>query len=107
MIGFYDFDPDANGSIAGAVRQVSAWVDQHSVNVVNIETIVLPQSVRTTPAASIMPAQVGAIASRQVVRVWYQADKTIPAPAMPFDTYATPNTRSFFDEKPPIKMGEV
>jgi hypothetical protein len=105
MIGFYDFDTDVDG-ITTAVRKASAWVDEHSVDVVNIETVVVADAIKPTPMASLMPGA-GAIVSRWFVRVWYRSHKTLPIPGSVGSTSVKSDMRWQGGDEKPFKMSDV
>ena len=91
MIGFYDFDVDSDDSLTKAVRTANALIDEHGVDVVNIETVIVSESIKPTPMASLVSGA-GAIASSQCISVWYRAEKSLPPPS----TIGAPGTKSAF-----------
>lgn len=88
MIGFYDFAPritDVGGffklpvaeQLAEPLKRASEWVDEHSVEVMNIETVLLPNIHSPGEEGSgdpiLMTSGDFATAWYQIVRVWYRS----------------------------------
>ena len=83
MIGFEDFAPKLvkSGlfsrefeSFEAALAGANAWIDQNGVDVVNIETVVLPQIWREDGTTDV-DLRVGGGTSctwHQFIRVWYE-----------------------------------
>ncbi|MGO8672617.1 MAG: hypothetical protein ACLQVD_14780 [Capsulimonadaceae bacterium] len=84
MIDFYDFEPGNDGSLASPLRSANAWIKLHNVNVINVETVLVPESIKPKHAPGIQPSRYsfrlmteeGTIASHQVIRLWYHVERS-------------------------------
>ena len=90
MIGFYDFLPEVvveatvlkapvYEEISGPLRRANDWINQHNVNVVNVETVVLPNINHKREEGSLDTSLTtrGDYYStwHQFIRVWYQYEE--------------------------------
>lgn len=93
MIGFKDFLPKKGAkfwtlsqqweSVSDAVDRANEWIQQENVDVINVETVLLPdlrgksESSSARAVASQSSFSIGPFGSatkwRQVVRVWYRS----------------------------------
>jgi hypothetical protein len=87
MIAFHDFIPRSQGkrkrllgvltdyeNLHELVSRVNLWIEQHHIDVLNVETVVvtsLPKETEASPKAE-MTSQINVSSTYQIVRVWYQ-----------------------------------
>ena len=87
MIAFHDFIPRRQGrrllgvltdyeNLHELVSRVNLWIEQHHIDVLNVETVLitsLPKETEASPKME-MASQGYASAAYQIVRVWYRED---------------------------------
>ena len=100
MIRFQDFAPKRTGTakvlifssaiyedFAAAAVAASEWIERNQIELVNIETVVLPnmhsQSEEGTVDGSLHTSGERHASWHQFVRVWYRFDGTSPPPVPP------------------------
>ena len=85
MIAFHDFIPRRQGkrflgmltdyeNLHELVSRVNLWIEQHHIDVLNVETVVvtsLPKETEASPKAE-MTSQINVSSTYQIVRVWYR-----------------------------------
>jgi hypothetical protein len=85
MIAFQDFIPRRQGkrllgmvtdyeNLHELVSRVNLWIEQHHIDVLNVETVVvtsLPNETEASPKVQ-MDSQANALSAYQIVRVWYR-----------------------------------
>ena len=85
MIAFHDFIPRRQGkrllgiltdyeNLHELVSRVNLWIEQHHIDVLNVETVVvtsLPNETEASPKAQ-MGSQANVSSTYQIVRVWYR-----------------------------------
>ena len=85
MIAFQDFIPRRQGkrllgmltdyeNLHELVSRVNLWIEQHHIDVLNVETVVvtsLPKEDEASPKAE-MTSQANVSSTVQIVRVWYR-----------------------------------
>jgi hypothetical protein len=85
MIAFHDFIPRPQGkrflgmltdyeNLHELVSRVNLWIEQHHIDVLNIETVVvtsLPKETEASPKVQ-MTSQANVSSTIQIVRVWYR-----------------------------------
>jgi hypothetical protein len=85
MIAFHDFIPRPQGkrllgmvtdyeNLHELVSRVNLWIEQHHIDVLNVETVVvtsLPKETEASPKAQ-MTSQMNVTSTIQIVRVWYR-----------------------------------
>jgi hypothetical protein len=93
MIAFQDFIPRRQGkrllgvltdyeNLHELVSRVNRWIEQHHIDVLNIETVVvtsLPDETEASPKVR-MESQGTALSTYQIVRVWYRETVKAEAP---------------------------
>jgi hypothetical protein len=92
MIAFHDFIPRRQGkrllgmltdyeNLHELVSRVNLWIEQHHIDVLNIETIVvtsLPKETEASPKVQ-MTSQANVSSTIQIVRVWYRETVEVEA----------------------------
>jgi hypothetical protein len=92
MIAFHDFIPQRQGkrllgiltdyeNLHELVSRVNLWIEQHHIDVLNVETVVvtsLPKDNEASPKVE-MTSQANVTSTVQIVRVWYR--ETVEADA--------------------------
>jgi hypothetical protein len=92
MIAFHDFIPQRQGkrmlgmvtdyeNLHELVSRVNLWIEQHHIDVLNVETVVvtsLPKEIEASPKMN-MESQASASSAYQVVRVWYRQTVEVEA----------------------------
>ena len=87
MIAFQDFIPRSQGkrmlgivtdyeNLHELVTRVNLWIEQHHIDVLNVETVVvtsLPKETEESPKVQ-MNSQANTSSTYQTVRVWYRAN---------------------------------
>jgi hypothetical protein len=85
MIAFQDFIPRSQGkrllgivtdyeNLHELVSRVNRWIEQHHIDVLNVETVVvtsLPNDTEASPKVQ-MSSQANVTSAYQIVRVWYR-----------------------------------
>ena len=85
MIAFQDFIPQRQGkrllgvvtdyeNLHELVTRVNLWIEQHHIDVLNVETVVvtsLPKDTEASPKLE-MWSQANTTSAYQIVRVWYR-----------------------------------
>lgn len=85
MIAFHDFIPRRQGkrllgiltdyeNLHELVTRVNLWIEQHHIDVLNVETLVvtsLPNETEASPKVQ-MGSQANVSSTYQIVRVWYR-----------------------------------
>ena len=85
MIAFHDFIPRRQGkrllgmltdyeNLHELVSRVNLWIEQHQIDVLNVETVVvtsLPNETEASPKVR-MDSQANVSSTYQIVRVWYR-----------------------------------
>ncbi len=85
MIAFQDFIPQRQRkrllgllsdyeNLHELVSRANRWIEQHHVDVINVETVVvtnLPGEAEASPKAQ-MDSQAAAFSSYQIIRIWYR-----------------------------------
>ena len=93
MIAFHDFIPQRQGkrmlgmvtdyeNLHELVSRVNLWIEQHHIDVLNVETVLvtsLPDETEASPKVR-MDSQGTALSTYQVVRVWYRETVEVEAP---------------------------
>lgn len=86
MIAFQDFIPRRQGkrmlgmlsdyeNLHELVSRVNRWIEQHHIDILNVETVVvtsLPNDTEESPKMQ-MYSQANVSSAYQIVRVWYRA----------------------------------
>ena len=92
MIAFHDFIPRRQGkrwlgvlndyeNLHELVTRVNLWIEQHHIDVLNVETVVvtsLPNETEASPKVR-MDSQANALSTYQIVRVWYRQTAEVEA----------------------------
>ncbi len=92
MIAFQDFIPRSQGkrllgvltdyeNLHELVSRVNLWIEQHQIDVLNVETVVvtsLPKDTEASPKLQ-MWSQSDGISAYQIVRVWYRERAEVEA----------------------------
>jgi hypothetical protein len=92
MIAFHDFIPQRQGkrllgmvtdyeNLHELVSRVNLWIEQHHIDVLNVETVVitsLPKETEASPKMQ-MDSQANALSAYQIVRVWYRESVEVEA----------------------------
>jgi hypothetical protein len=90
MIGFHDFIPHRQGrrllglltdyeNLHELVTRVNLWIEQHHIDVLNVETVLvtsLPKDTEASPKVE-MASQANVTSTIQIVRVWYRANAEV------------------------------
>jgi hypothetical protein len=90
MIAFHDFIPRSQGrrllgmvtdyeNLHELVSRVNLWIEQHHIDVLNVETVVvtsLPKETEESPNVQ-MNSQANVSSTYQTVRVWYRANAEV------------------------------
>lgn len=85
MIAFHDFIPQRQGrrllglltdyeNLHELVSRVNHWIEQHHIDVLNVETVLvtnLPKGTEASPNVE-MTSQANVTSTIQIVRVWYR-----------------------------------
>jgi hypothetical protein len=85
MIAFHDFIPRRQGkrllglltdyeNLHELVTRVNLWIEQHHIDVLNVETVLvtsLPKETEASPKVE-MTSQANVSSTIQIVRVWYR-----------------------------------
>jgi hypothetical protein len=85
MIAFQDFIPQRQGkrllgiltvyeNLPELVSRVNLWIEQHHIDVLNVETVLvtsLPKGTEASPNVE-MASQANVTSTIQIVRVWYR-----------------------------------
>ena len=85
MIAFHDFIPQRQGkrlfgvvtdyeNLHELVSRVNRWIEQHHIDVLNVETVLvtnLPKGTEASPKVE-MASQANVTSTIQIVRVWYR-----------------------------------
>ena len=85
MIAFHDFIPQRQGrrmlglltdyeNLHELVTRVNLWIEQHHIDVLNVETVLvtsLPKDTEASPKVE-MASQANVTSAIQIVRVWYR-----------------------------------
>ena len=85
MIAFHDFIPRRQGkrllgvltdyeNLHELVTRVNIWIEQHHIDVLNVETVLvtsLPKGTEASPKLE-MASQANVTSTIQIVRVWYR-----------------------------------
>ena len=85
MIAFHDFIPRRQGkrllglltdyeNLQELVTRVNLWIEQHHIDVLNVETVVvtsLPKDTEASPKVE-MASPANVTSTIQIVRVWYR-----------------------------------
>ena len=92
MIAFHDFIPQRQGkrllgvvtdyeNLHELVTRVNLWIEQHHIDVLNVETVVVTNLQKETEASpkTQMDSQGGATSAYQIVRVWYHQTVEVEA----------------------------
>ena len=85
MIAFHDFIPRRQGkrmlglvtdyeNLHELVTRVNLWIEQHHIDVLNVETVLVTSLPKENEASSKveMTSQANVISTIQIVRVWYR-----------------------------------
>jgi hypothetical protein len=92
MIAFQDFIPRRQGkrmlglltdyeNLHELVTRVNLWIEQHHIDVLNVETVVvtsLPKDNEASPKVE-MASQANVTSTVQIVRVWYRETAEVEA----------------------------
>ena len=92
MIAFHDFIPRRQGkrmlgiltdyeNLHELVSRVNLWIEQHHIDVVNVETVLvtsLPKEDEASPKVE-MTSQANVTSTIQIVRVWYRETVEVDA----------------------------
>ena len=92
MIAFHDFIPQRQGrrllglltdyeNLHELVTRVNLWIEQHQIDVLNVETLVvtsLPNEAEANPKVQ-MGSQANVSSTYQIVRVWYRETVEVEA----------------------------
>ena len=92
MIAFHDFIPRRQGrrllgvltdyeNLHELVSRVNLWIEQHHIDVLNVETVVvtsLPKETEASPKVQ-MDSQANVLSTYQIVRVWYRQTVEVEA----------------------------
>ena len=92
MIAFHDFIPQRQGkrmlgmltdyeNLHELVSRVNLWIEQHHIDVLNVETVVvtsLPKEDEASPKVE-MTSQANVLSTIQIVRVWYRQTVEVEA----------------------------
>ena len=92
MIAFHDFIPQRQGkrmlgmvtdyeNLHELVSRVNRWIEQHHIDVLNVETVLvtsLPKGTEASPKVE-MTSQANVTSTIQIVRVWYRANVEVDA----------------------------
>ena len=92
MIAFHDFIPRRQGkrllgiltdyeNLHELVSRVNLWIEQHHIDVLNVETVLatsLPNETEASPKVQ-MTSQVNVSSTIQIVRVWYRESVGVEA----------------------------
>ena len=92
MIAFHDFIPRSQGkrmfgtltdyeNLHELVSRVNLWIEQHHIDVLNVETVVvtsLPKEDEASPKVE-MTSQANVLSTIQIVRVWYRQTVEVEA----------------------------
>jgi hypothetical protein len=92
MIAFHDFIPRRQGrrllgvladyeNLHEHVSRVNLWIEQHHIDVLNVETVVvtsLPKETEASPKLQ-MDSQANVLSTYQIVRVWYREGVEVEA----------------------------
>jgi hypothetical protein len=92
MISFHDFIPRRQGrrllgvltdyeNLHELVSRVNLWIEQHHIDVLNVETVLitsLPDETEASPKVR-MDSQGTALSTYQIVRVWYRESVKVKA----------------------------
>jgi hypothetical protein len=92
MIAFHDFIPRRQGrrllgvltdyeNLHELVSRVNLWIEQHHIDVLNVETVVvtsLPNETEASPKVQ-MDSQANVLSTYQIVRVWYRQTVEVEA----------------------------
>ncbi|MBC8160624.1 MAG: hypothetical protein H7Z42_05325 [Roseiflexaceae bacterium] len=90
MIAFQDFIPQRQGprisfkgyeNLHELVSRANRWVEQHQIDVINIETVILSHLPGEEESPKVkMDAPSMALSVYQIVRVWYRQSSAISTP---------------------------
>ena len=92
MIAFHDFIPRRQGkrllglltdyeNLQELVTRVNLWIEQHHIDVLNVETVVvtsLPKDTEASPKVE-MASPANVTSTIQIVRVWYRETVEVEA----------------------------
>ena len=92
MIAFHDFIPRRQGkrllgiltdyeNLHELVTRVNLWIEQHHIDVLNVETVVvtsLPKETEASPKVE-MTSQANVSSTIQILRVWYRQTVEVEA----------------------------
>ena len=92
MIAFHDFIPQRQGkrlfgvvtdyeNLHELVSRVNLWIEQHHIDVLNVETVLvtsLPKGTEASPKVE-MASQANVTSTIQIVRVWYRQTVEVDA----------------------------
>ena len=92
MIAFHDFIPRRQGrrllgmvtdyeNLHELVSRVNLWIEQHHIDVLNVETVVvtsLPKDTEASPKVE-MASPANVTSTIQIVRVWYRQTVEVEA----------------------------
>ena len=92
MIAFHDFIPRRQGrrllglvtdyeNLHELVTRVNLWIDQHHIDVLNVETVLvtsLPKENEASPKVE-MTSQANVTSTIQIVRLWYRETVEVEA----------------------------
>jgi hypothetical protein len=92
MIAFHDFIPQRQGrrllrllidyeNLHELVSRVNRWIEQHHIDVLNVETVLvtnLPKGTEASPKVE-MASQANVTSTIQIVRVWYRQTVEVEA----------------------------
>jgi hypothetical protein len=92
MIAFHDFIPQRQGkrmlgmvtdyeNLHELVSRVNLWIEQHHIDILNVETVVvtsLPKDTEASPKVE-MASPANVMSTIQIVRVWYRQTVEVEA----------------------------